>query len=97
MECKNKHQKEILLGENNPNYGNKGKVAGAKNGRARKVICITTGEIFDHMKIGAEKYNIKNNYISSCCTGRQKSAGKLKDGTKLIWKYYEEYLKEKDA
>lgn len=92
MDCKNKHQTEILKGENNPNYGNKGKVAGSKNGRARKVLCITTGEIFDCLKDGADKYNTRNSCISSCCTGRQKTAGKLKDGTKLKWKYLNESL-----
>lgn len=30
----------------NPNFGNH-KVAGANNGRAKKVLCITTGEVFD--------------------------------------------------
>lgn len=45
------------------------------------------------MKEAAEYYNIKQDCIYQCCTGRNKSGGKLPDGTKLIWMYYDEYLK----
>ena len=31
--------------------------------------------------------------IIACCKGKRKSYGNL-NGKKLIWKYYEEYLKE---
>lgn len=58
----------------------------------RKIICITTGEIFNSMKEGTKKYNAAN--ISYCCLGKRKYAGKLPDGTKLVWMYYEDYLKQ---
>lgn len=89
-ECQREHYKELNKGENNPNYGKGEKITGSKNGKARKVICLTTNEVFDCMLDGANKYGIKNSYISSNCTGRQKSAGKLENGTPLVWKYYEE-------
>lgn len=56
--------------------------------RGKRVICITTGEIFDKMSDAAEKYNISNGDISTVCKGKAKSAGKL-PGTKirLQWKY----------
>lgn len=38
----------------------------------------------------------KLNYtgISDCCTGKQKSAGKLEDGTRLVWMFLDKYLKQ---
>lgn len=72
---------------------NKGKkcesLSGSKNPSAKSVICITTGEIFGTMKEASIKYNLKNIAgIQGCCKGRNKSAGKLPDGTKLVWEYY---------
>ena len=62
--------------------------SGANN---KKVICITTGKEFDSVKKGAEAYGIKSpSDIGKCCRGKLKSAGKLSDGTKLVWKYLEE-------
>lgn len=64
--------------------------SGDKNGRAKKVICITTSEIFTTVKAAAEKYNRCSTSISNCCIGKSKTCGQLLDGTKLTWKYYEE-------
>lgn len=60
----------------------------------RKVICVTTGAIFNSLTMASNEYNIKN-VISVCnaCKGKTKSAGKLPDGTKLVWMYYEDFLK----
>ena len=38
-------------------------------------------------------YKIDRGHISHCCNGKQKNAGKLPDGTKLKWMFYDEYLK----
>lgn len=63
-----------MLGKNNPN--------------AKPVICLTTLEIFHSCSIGAKKYNLKNSCnVSACCRKEVKSAGKLQDGTKLVWRY----------
>lgn len=82
-----------LTGEKNSNYGknrpeHSKAMKGFKNPRAKTVRCITTGEIFKCAIDGANKYNTTNSNILKCCKGKQKSAGKLKDGTRLIWQYY---------
>ena len=64
------------------------------NPSAKKVICITTGEIFEYAKLGAEKYKRDLSGLIKCCRGKTKYCGKLEDGTKLVWKYYEDYIKE---
>ena len=60
---------------------------GEKNPRARKVICITTGETFNYIVEAEEKYNIGIGNISKCCKGKLKSAGKLPTGERLVWRY----------
>ena len=82
---------EVAKGENNP--------------RATKVICITTGKIFNTLKEGAEFYNCCRQEISHCCKGyrtkkgkkiKVESCGKLEDGTPLVWKYLKDYLVEQN-
>ena len=53
----------------------------------KKVICINTGKIFNGLKEASNYYNVVISSISLCCRGMYKSAGKLPDGTKLIWEY----------
>lgn len=61
---------------------------GEKHPKARKVICITTCEIFDYIGEAQEKYNVDQSNISKCCRGKQKSAGKHPvTGEKLVWRY----------
>ena len=55
--------------------------------RIKKVKCITTNLCFDSVKEAGEYYKTFSCSISSCCKGKLKSAGKLKDGTKLVWEY----------
>ena len=78
----------------------KGKMAGEKNPmwgkpshNRRKVICITTGKIFSSVTEASNYYNVAKNTVSFCCKGKLKSAGKL-NGTKLQWKYLENYNNE---
>lgn len=90
------------IGKNNSFYGRKHKEetklkfsqmrSGKNNPRAKRVICITTGKVFDTIKDGATYYNIRGKAsISSCCNGKLKSAGKHPiTGEKLIWKYLED-------
>jgi len=58
-----------------------------ENPNARKIICITTGEIFNCIKDASDKYNIQSAHIVECCKGILKSSGRLPDKTKLVWKY----------
>lgn len=60
------------------------------NARARKIVCITTGEIFNCINEASRKYNVSNQNISACCRGKRKTTGKLATGERLIWKYVEE-------
>lgn len=60
----------------------------------RKVICLSTMKIFDTIKDGANFYGIKSSVgITKCCKNECSYCGKLKDGTKLKWMYYEKYEK----
>ena len=58
---------------------------------SKKVICITTEEIFDNAKQAELKYNI--NHVASCCLGKRKSSGKINGNIPLKWMYYEDYIK----
>ena len=70
----------------------KRKIGEASKGRnSKKVICITTGEKFNSQTEASDHYNVATSGISLCCKGKQKHAGKLLDGTKLQWKYLEDY------
>ena len=58
--------------------------------RKKKVLCVTTGEIFNSARDAARHYNIKD--INGVCSAanpnhNQKTAGKLPDGTPLEWEY----------
>ena len=66
---------------------------GEKHGMAKKVICITTGEIFDYVAQVEEVYGIKEPLVSACCTGKRKWTGRHPiTGEKLIWMHYDEFL-----
>ena len=65
-----------------------------ENGSYKKVICLTTNKVFDSMTKGAKEYNIKYpNAIGMNCSGLKQSAGKLPNKVKLVWMYYEDFLK----
>lgn len=74
---------ESQKGDKNHNYG---KTGGKWHG-AKKVVCITTGEVFNSIIEAAEHYNCNRSDITQCCKGKRKSAGKSPNGTKLVWKY----------
>ena len=96
---------EAKKGKNHPLYGkhrseetkqklreaNKGKKLSEKTKfkLSKKVICITTGKIFNSMKEAGSYYKCGD--ISLCCERIRKSVGKLSDGTKLQWKYVKDY------
>lgn len=69
------------------------KNSGSNNLKARKIICINTGEIFNCIKEAKDKYNVS--HISACCRGERNKAGKHPTtGEFLKWMYYEDYIKE---
>lgn len=51
--------------------------SGKNNPSAKKIICTTTGEVFDYAKLAAVKYKIDLSSIIKCCKGKQKTAKKL--------------------
>ena len=54
----------------------------------KKVLCITTNEIFDSISAAGRYYKISQGNISYCCMGKRRSAGKHPiTKEKLIWKY----------
>ena len=64
------------------------RMSGKNSPRAKSVICLTTKRIFLTVKEGAKYYKIKGDAnVSKCCKGELKSAGKLPNGTKLVWRY----------
>lgn len=88
---------ESLKGKNNPMYGRthteetKQKISEATKGRnnpaSKAVICITTGRCFASTGEASTCYNAVRAHIGKCCNGKRKTAGKLPDGTRLVWKY----------
>lgn len=64
-----------------------------KESCGKKVICISTNKVFDTISEASQKYNVKRPNIIKCCKNERNFCGKLEDGTKLKWMYYEEYLK----
>jgi len=60
----------------------------------KKIICLTTGEIFNSIINATKQYNLKSaSSISACCTNVKKYAGKHPETSeKLTWMYYDEYI-----
>lgn len=60
------------------------------------VVCLETNKIYKSTKqILEDENNIKCSYsgIRGCCIGKYKHCGSMKDGTKLSWMYYDDYIK----
>ena len=59
----------------------------------RKVVCVTTGEIFESITEASKKHNTLDSSISSCCNGKRKKTIDSITNEILCWKYYEDYIK----
>lgn len=59
--------------------------------KTKKVICITTNEIFKSIADASKFYDIQSSGISRCCKGESRFCGKLIDGTKLTWMFLSDY------
>ena len=56
----------------------------------KRIICLTTNEIFNSQKEAGEKYKIFSSSISSCCSHKLNYAGKHPEtGEKMVWAYLE--------
>ena len=86
------------IGDNNGFYGkhhSKDFIKKLSDYKKIKVICLTTNKVFNSAKEAGFFYGLKGGtHITACCKGKRNYCGKLEDGTKLQWMYYEDYLKE---
>lgn len=55
--------------------------------RNKKVICTTTGKVYDTIKEAAEKTGANHTLITKVCKGQRASAGRSAEGKKLTWRY----------
>ena len=55
-----------------------------------KVICITTGKIFNSISEASRYYNANMVTISLCCRGKRKTSGQL-NGVPLKWMYLSDF------
>ena len=53
----------------------------------KKVVCVTTNQVFNSTREAALKTSALQSKISMCCNGKRKTAGKLEDGTPLKWRF----------
>ena len=75
---------EWCTNEYNHNYGTRNERVGKS--LSKKVICITTGEIFNSMREACRKYDINTGRMTECCQGKRKTAGGYK------WEYFKEEI-----
>jgi hypothetical protein len=73
------------------NKGIIGFCSGEKNGKAKKIICTTTGEVFGAISLAIKKYpSLKSKgYLIQCLKGERQNYGTSEKGESLSWKYYE--------
>ena len=88
---KNKFYSDVSKKKMSKNRKNKYK--GKDHHDARKIICLNTLEVFDTITEASIKLNINLESICVCCQNKHLSSGKTKEGIKLVWCYYEDYLK----
>lgn len=89
------NSKYTLLEESNGEKAiTKRSSVGARNGAARKVICLNTQEIFDTITEASRKYGITKSGIVQCCNPNCKTsfAGKDANGEQLRWMYHDAYI-----
>jgi len=81
-----------FVGDKHPLYGiRRLDMEGENHPQAKRVICITTDKVFNTIKEAVEYYNIKSpSHIGGCCRRERNYCGKLDDGTRLEWQYYED-------
>lgn len=71
--------------------GNHNSPTSGKHPMARKIICLTTGKIFDTIIEASKYYNIKSwSNITHCCQGKRYYCGNIGDKL-LTWAYYDDY------
>ena len=76
---------EWCTNEYNRNYGTRNERAIKKmiETKGRKIMCITTGEIFNTIAEASKKYNLPSSNLINCCKGINRLCGGME------WKYYD--------
>lgn len=65
------------------------------SGKKHPIYCIELDRVFNSIKEAERELGIIHSYVSRCCKGKQKSAGKHPiTGEELHWMYLEDYLKQ---
>jgi hypothetical protein len=62
-----------------------------KERRKRKVICITTGKIYESISKAAEENGLTLKALHRCCNSKFKRLGNAETGENLIWMYLDEF------
>ena len=70
------------------------KFADENNLYGRKVVCVTTKIGFISVMSASRYYNICETGIRKCCKNEIETSGKLDDGTKLKWMYFDDYIEQ---
>ena len=65
-----------------------------KDYQCKKIICLTTNEIFNSILEASKKYKIRKESISGCCRNdTNKSAGRHPEtNEKMVWMHYDNYI-----
>lgn len=71
---------------------NHARISGENHSASKKVICLTTKEIFDSIRVASKFYKINNpSNIIENCKNMRKYSGFSSNGLPLIWMYYDDY------
>lgn len=65
---------------------------GGYSASAKPVVLLNTGEVFACLRDASDRADTSLEMVVRACTGRAKSAGEY-CGEKLVWRYYEDYIK----
>lgn len=77
-------------GDKHPMYGKRGK----DSPTSKIVVCLTTNNAYYSASEASRITGANLSKLCMCCRNERKTCGKLEDGTRLRWQYYEDYLKE---
>lgn len=65
-----------------------------KSSKPKNIICLNTCDTYTSIQEAEDKTGVCRTGISRCCSGKQEFAGKSAEGEKLVWMFYEEYIKK---
>lgn len=66
---------------------------GSDNYNSKKIVCLNTDELFGSIIEAEMKYHTYKGGISEVCNKRRKSVGIDNNGLKIVWVFYDEYIK----